>query len=185
MAIDLPSSVVPGVWPVLHDDDHLSNHRRIKNGTAPFACSAGTLLCTLHSAFSPELRCGGHLPGTARRRCANGSGVPAFDKTHEADSLNDDGGAYKRYRLRGKGRAPAIGDKKRRKVCVVLWKFDTAPAEKDFRLRSNKNSRKAVFGVRWAVPVPWSWRSVFLLRSHKKQRLLWQIQTRKGADSLL
>ena len=87
MAAHLPDGPVPGLWPVLHDDHHLSDHRRLQDGTVPVPDLPGAILCALYSAAAKAAGRHRHLFLPTRCRYPDRAGVPVPDRPHEAHGL--------------------------------------------------------------------------------------------------
>lgn len=94
MAADFSSGALSRFRLVLHDDNHLSDHRFIKNGTFFVPDPAGNILYSVHPAFAPGIRRVRHLLFTARSRCTYRHYLRLFDKADEAVGNKKDGGEY-------------------------------------------------------------------------------------------
>lgn len=96
MAPNLPSGAVPRFWPLLYDDDYLSNHGRFEDGAAPIPHSPRALLCAIYPDPAADFWRSGDLFLAARSRHADHFYMCVSDETHEADGFEKDDGEHRR-----------------------------------------------------------------------------------------
>lgn len=81
---DRSDGAVSRLWPVLHDDDYLPDHRRIPVWAVPFRHSSGAFLYSLHSDSAQTVGSCRHLRLPAWGRYSDHFGLRFLDTGHEA-----------------------------------------------------------------------------------------------------
>ena len=78
MVVDFSGGALAGLWSVLHDDHHTSNHWGIQVWPVSVRDQAGAVLCALYSDSAEAVRCSRNLLFSACSGCAYDFGLLVF-----------------------------------------------------------------------------------------------------------